>query len=116
MHRDPEQWDQGLYGDPSVFNPDRHLPGAPTRHPNAMAPFGFGVRACVGSQFALLEAKTFLCMALHFFNIETPAGFVPIAHNGHGLSPTCKDLSLKISPRTGGPLSRVDVFDERNLQ
>ena len=116
MHRDPEQWDQGLYGDPSVFNPDRHLPGAPTRHPNAMAPFGFGVRACVGSQFALLEAKTFLCMALHFFNIETPVGFVPIAHNGHGLSPTCKDLSLNISPRTGGPLSRVDVFDERNLQ
>jgi hypothetical protein len=37
------------------------------RHPNAFNPWGFGVRACIGSQFALWEGKLFLCMVLHCF-------------------------------------------------
>lgn len=111
LHRDPEQWDQGTFGDVETFNPDRHLPGAPPRHQSAMLPFGYGVRGCIGMQFALLEAKTFLSMALNFFKIETPQGFVPLPYMGHGAAPTCKDLSFDLSYRTGGPLSRVDVFN-----
>jgi hypothetical protein len=37
------------------------------RHPNAFNPWGFGVRACIGSQFALWEGKLFLCMVLRCF-------------------------------------------------
>lgn len=37
------------------------------RHPNAFNPWGFGVRACIGSQFALWEAKIFLAMVLRCF-------------------------------------------------
>lgn len=37
------------------------------RHPNAYHPWGFGVRACIGSQFALWEAKTFLAMVIRGF-------------------------------------------------
>jgi cytochrome P450 len=112
MHRDPEQWDQGIYGDVNKFNPDRHSPGAPPRHPNAMVPFGFGVRGCIGMQFALLEAKTFLCMAINFFNIQTPDGFVPVPCMSHGGAPICSELSFNLTHREGGPLSRVALFDE----
>jgi cytochrome P450 len=116
LHRDPEQWDQGIYGDVNVFNPDRHLPGAPPRHPNAMVPFGFGVRGCIGMQFAILEAKTFLCMALNFFDIQTPEGFVPTPYIGHGVAPSCLNLSFKLSPRAGGPLSRLELFDDIDFE
>lgn len=34
LHRDPEHWDQGVYGDPNKFNPERFMPGGPPRHPN----------------------------------------------------------------------------------
>lgn len=37
------------------------------RHPNAFNPWGFGIRACIGSQFALWESKVFLAMVLRFF-------------------------------------------------
>ena len=100
LHRDPEQWDQGVFGDTEVFNPDRHMPGAPARHRNAMAPFGFGVRGCIGMQFALLEAKTFLCMMLNFFTIKTPQNFEIItSKHGGGASPHCKNLSLTLGFR-----------------
>jgi hypothetical protein len=103
---------RNIYGDVNKFNPDRHLPGAPPRHPNAMVPFGFGVRGCIGMQFALLEAKTFLCMALNSFNIQTPVGFVPVPCMSHGGAPTCCNLSFNLTHREGGPLSRLDLFDD----
>ncbi|KAL3918290.1 MAG: hypothetical protein SGILL_004307, partial [Bacillariaceae sp.] len=111
LHRDPEQWDQGIFGDPAVFNPERHMPGAPPRHPNAMAPFGFGVRACIGYQFAMLESKVFLAMVLNFFTLDTPKDFevVPVRHGG---APVCKDLTFNLRYREGGPLSKINVFSD----
>jgi cytochrome P450 len=33
----------------------------------AVSPWGFGIRACIGSQFALWEAKLFLAVILRCF-------------------------------------------------
>jgi cytochrome P450 len=77
-----------------------------------MVPFGFGVRGCIGMQFALLKAKTFVCMALKFFDIQTPEGYVPTPYNGHGAAATFLNLSFKLSPRARGPLSCLDLFDD----
>jgi hypothetical protein len=77
-----------------------------------MVPFRFGVRGCIGMQFALLEAKSFLSMALNFFNIQTPVGFVPVPCMSHGGAPICSDLIFNLTYREGGPLSRVDLFDD----
>jgi cytochrome P450 / NADPH-cytochrome P450 reductase len=108
LHRQEEQWDQGVFGDPEVFNPDRHLQGSPARHPNAQVPFGFGVRSCIGMQFALLEAKTFLCMILNSFTIQTPPDFkiIPVGKAG---APTCQNLSFTLRHRPNAALSRVNL-------
>ncbi|KAL7554490.1 hypothetical protein ACHAWF_018524 [Thalassiosira exigua] len=111
LHRDPDQWDRGVFGDTEVWNPERFVPGAPATHPNAYVPFGFGVRACIGMQFALLEAKAFLCMMLNFFDMKTPEGFVPVP-GGRGGAPTCLNLRLIVKPRPGGPMSRINLFPE----
>lgn len=57
LHTDPRWW-----GDDALrFDPDRFLPEAvAARHPNAYHPFGFGMRSCIGFQFALIEAKLIL--------------------------------------------------------
>ncbi|KAL3912338.1 MAG: hypothetical protein SGARI_001211, partial [Bacillariaceae sp.] len=111
LHRDEEQWDQGIYGSPDIFNPERHMPGAPQRHPNAMQPFGFGVRACIGYQFAMLESKTFLAMILNFFSLQTPKNY-EIVPKREGGAPICKDLTFNLKYRKDGPLSRIGLFSD----
>ncbi len=57
VHRDPEAWDR-----PDEFMPDRFLKeNEAKRPPHAYKPFGNGKRACIGKQFALIEAT--LCLA-----------------------------------------------------
>lgn len=114
VNRDPEQWDQGVFGDTNKFNPDRFMSGAPPRHKDAFASFGFGVRTCIGMQFALLEAKTFLCMILNFFHIQTPKDFKIIPNVGNAFTAAPKGLCLNLTFRTGGPLSRVNLFSSQN--
>jgi cytochrome P450/NADPH-cytochrome P450 reductase len=63
LHRDPKVWE-----DPERFDIDRFLPEREAAmHPHAYKPFGNGVRACIGRQFALVEAKLALAMVLHNF-------------------------------------------------
>jgi cytochrome P450/NADPH-cytochrome P450 reductase len=63
LHRDPKVWE-----DPERFDIDRFLPEREAAmHPHAYKPFGNGVRACIGRQFALVEAKLALAMILHNF-------------------------------------------------
>jgi cytochrome P450/NADPH-cytochrome P450 reductase len=63
LHRDPKVWE-----DPERFDIDRFLPEREAKmHPHAYKPFGSGVRACIGRQFALVEAKLALAMILHNF-------------------------------------------------
>ncbi len=68
LHRDPQMWD-----DPDIFDIDRFLPEREAAlHPHAYKPFGSGVRACIGRQFALAEAKLALAMILQQFALSDP--------------------------------------------
>jgi cytochrome P450 len=63
------------------------------RHPDAFKPWGFGVRACVGMQFALWEAKVLVSMMYHHFTFTAPDDLV--------LKPSTKDsfpgVALEVS-------------------
>ena len=59
-HRDPASWP-----DPDRFDPDRWLPERiESVVPGSYAPFGGGIRACIGQGFAHMEALTFLSTLL----------------------------------------------------
>ncbi|WCJ22584.1 Cytochrome P450 709B2 [Euphorbia peplus] len=66
IHRSKEYW--GEYAD--EFNPFRFSNGISkaAKHPNAFIAFGFGPRACVGQNFAMMEVKTILSTILQRFS------------------------------------------------
>uniref|UniRef100_UPI0025F56F92 cytochrome P450 n=1 Tax=uncultured Sphingomonas sp. TaxID=158754 RepID=UPI0025F56F92 len=71
LHRAPDVWDS-----PEEFDIDRWLPEAEAaRHPHAYKPFGNGERACIGRQFAMVEAKIALAMLLRAFAISDPHSY-----------------------------------------
>lgn len=109
LHTNPEYWG-GEFGDPYSYNPDRFSPEAvKKRHPNAYHPWGFGTRSCIGSQFALFEAKTFLAsMLLHFKLIAVPGYKLKATVDAGGAAPSPHKLALTVFPRPGGPLFAAD--------
>ena len=71
LHRDPKVWNR-----PDEFDIDRWLPEAErARHPHAYKPFGNGARACIGRQFALVEAKLAIAMILQRFAVSDPHNY-----------------------------------------
>ncbi len=71
LHRDPQVWDR-----PDEFDIDRWLPEVEAaRHPHAYKPFGNGARACIGRQFAMVEAKLAMAMLLQHFAISDPHAY-----------------------------------------
>ncbi len=71
LQRHPEAWNN-----PDEFDIDRWLPEAEVaHHPHAYKPFGNGARACIGRQFALVEAKLALAMILQKFAIADKRGY-----------------------------------------
>ena len=71
LHRHPSVWDR-----PLDFDIDRWLPESEAaRHPHAYKPFGNGVRACIGRQFAMVEAKLAMAMMLRRFAISDPRDY-----------------------------------------
>ncbi|PKA60256.1 Cytochrome P450 734A1 [Apostasia shenzhenica] len=68
IHHSKEFWG----ADVNEFNPLRFENGISkaATHPNAMLAFSIGPRACVGQNFALLEAKIVLCMILQRFSFS----------------------------------------------
>ncbi len=66
LHRDAKAWQN-----PDAFDIDRFLPDREASiDPYAYRPFGTGVRACIGRQFALAEAKLALGMILQNFALR----------------------------------------------
>ena len=79
--RDPDLWEK-----PDDFCPERFQPGART---NAMSyiPFGGGSRACIGSAFGMMEARTTLAHLLHGFTFEPMNADKIHLHMGATLEP-----------------------------
>ncbi|GAB3988922.1 cytochrome P450 [Actinoallomurus acanthiterrae] len=66
LHTHPKAWDR-----PEEFDIDRWLPeNRAEQHPHAYKPFGNGVRACIGRQFALTEARLALVLVLQKFKFS----------------------------------------------
>ncbi|WP_425228316.1 bifunctional cytochrome P450/NADPH--P450 reductase [Sphingomonas sp.] len=71
LHRNAKAW-----ADPEEFSIDRWLPDAEAaHHPHAYKPFGNGERACIGRQFAMVEAKIAMALLLRRFAISDPHGY-----------------------------------------
>lgn len=72
IHRSPEYWDQ-----PDIFNPDRFFKKPKSDSRYTYIPFGAGARACVGSQFAMVEALTILSICIKHYDFEKKVPGIP---------------------------------------
>ncbi|MFF3920722.1 cytochrome P450, partial [Streptomyces sp. NPDC001852] len=71
LHTHPKAWER-----PDEFDIDRWLPENRVRqHPHAYKPFGNGVRACIGRQFALTEARLALTLVLQKFKFSDTSDY-----------------------------------------
>ncbi|NBM19221.1 bifunctional cytochrome P450/NADPH--P450 reductase [Streptomyces sp. GC420] len=71
LHSHPGAWEA-----PHEFDIDRWLPeNRVQQHPHAYKPFGNGVRACIGRQFALTEARLALALVLQRFKFSDPGDY-----------------------------------------
>ncbi|ONK63138.1 uncharacterized protein A4U43_C07F11800 [Asparagus officinalis] len=91
IHRKKEIWGDNA----EEFNPQRFENGIAkaAKHPNALLAFSIGPRACVGQNFAMMEAKIVIAMILQRFSFS--------------LSPDYKhkpDDMLTLQPQYGLPI------------
>ncbi len=99
LHRDPKIWGDN----PEAFDPDRFTPEAEQdRPPNAYKPFGTGQRACIGRQFAMLEATLVLGMILQRFELVDHTNYELKIKQTLTIKPA--DFHIKVRPRTNRPL------------
>ncbi|XP_006293976.2 cytochrome P450 709B2 [Capsella rubella] len=98
MHRDKAVWGS----DADKFNPMRFENGA-TRaatHPNALLAFSIGPRACIGQNFAMMEAKTVLAMILQRFRLSLSGEYKHAPGDNLTLQPQY-DLPVILKPIDG---------------
>ncbi|KAL6621299.1 hypothetical protein ACP70R_033731 [Stipagrostis hirtigluma subsp. patula] len=75
LHRDRDVWGQ----DADEFNPMRFQNGvskAAPNHPNALLAFSQGPRACIGQNFAMLQARIAIAMILQRFSFTLSPKYV----------------------------------------
>lgn len=114
LHRHPSVWER-----PYDFDIDRWLPEAETRrHPHAYKPFGNGVRACIGRQFAMVEAKLAMAMLLQKFAISDRRDYA--LHIKETLSIKPDDFTMRIDARAPhtrlAPVAAVETPSNDNPQ
>ena len=101
LQRHPDAWD-----DPYEFDIDRWLPEAEaTHHPHAYKPFGNGARACIGRQFALVEAKLAIAMILQKFAVSDRHGYRLTLKETLSIKPD----DFKVRLRLRAPHERLSV-------
>jgi cytochrome P450/NADPH-cytochrome P450 reductase len=103
LHRDRSVWGD----DAEEFNPDRFQAERFTAvPPTAYRPFGTGLRACIGRQFALQEATLVLGLLIQRFEFIDHRNYQ--LHTKSTLTVKPADLWIKLRPRTDRPL-RVTI-------
>ncbi|CAL9237228.1 unnamed protein product [Arabidopsis halleri] len=98
MHRDKAIWGS----DADKFNPMRFENGnsRAANHPNALLAFSIGPRACIGQNFAIMEAKTVLAMILQRFRLNLSADYKHAPADHLTLQPQY-DLPVMLQPIDG---------------
>jgi cytochrome P450 / NADPH-cytochrome P450 reductase len=95
LHRDPKVW----AGDAEKFYPERFASEAERDIPaNAYKPFGTGQRACIGRQFAMLEATLVLGMILQRFELIDHTNYELKIRQTLTIKPA--DFRIKVRART----------------
>ncbi|WP_326525705.1 bifunctional cytochrome P450/NADPH--P450 reductase [Sphingomonas sp.] len=101
LHRDPDVWER-----PEEFDIDRWLPEVEAaRHPHAYKPFGNGARACIGRQFAIVEAKLAIAMILQRFAVSDPVGYRLSIKETLSIKPDAFTMRI----RARGPHERISI-------
>ncbi|MFJ3647968.1 cytochrome P450 [Streptomyces murinus] len=111
LHRDPAVWGENA----EDFDPDRFTPQAVrTRAPHTFKPFGTGLRACIGRQFALHEATLVLALLLRRYDLHPDPAYQLKVTERLTLMP--EDFRLRLSRRplpgrAAGPGSAAERGD-----
>ena len=96
LHRDRSVWGEDAEEfNPHHFDPERFA----TVPPLAYRPFGTGLRACIGRQFALQEATLVLGMLLQRFDIIDHRNYQ--LHTKATLTVKPQDMWVRLRPRVG---------------
>ncbi|HEY5878829.1 MAG TPA: cytochrome P450 [Nakamurella sp.] len=99
LHRDRSVWGE----DAEDFNPGHFDPERFAQVPSlAYRPFGTGLRACIGRQFALQEATLVLGMLLQRFDIIDHRNYQ--LHTRATLTVKPEDMWIQVRPRVDRPL------------
>lgn len=100
LHRDPAVWGE----DPDTFDPDRFTPERKQAlPPNSYKPFGTGMRACIGRQFAMQEATLVLGMLLQRFEFDDHRDYR--LHTRTALTVKPDEFYIRVRPRAGHSLA-----------
>lgn len=101
LHRDP------VWGaNPDAFDPDRFDPERVRSRPaHVFKPFGTGLRACIGRQFALHEAVLVLGLLVHRYDLRDQANYRLRVSERLTLMP--ERMTLGLAPRRAGDQTRL---------
>ena len=99
LHRDRSVWGTDAEDfNPGHFDPERFAQVPPL----AYRPFGTGLRACIGRQFALQEATLVLGMLLQRFDVIDHRNYQ--LHTRATLTVKPEDMWIQVRPRVDRPL------------